>query len=370
VSAPLFALAAPSTVAGASVVVRDLVKSFGPVKAVNGVSLEIGAGEFVALLGPSGSGKTTILMSIAGFETPDAGEILIEGRDVIPEPPHRRNVGMVFQRYALFPNMSVAENISFPLRMRKVPRADQVRRVERALELVRLAGYGTRRVTQLSGGQQQRVALARAIVFDPPVLLMDEPLGALDKRLREEMQIELKHIQQQLRTTVVYVTHDQAEALTMADRIAVIHDGLLQQFGPPVEVYERPANAFVAGFVGETNFIEGVLERDGPSGWRVLAADEHAIALDERSVGDRAAGQRVKVAVRPEAVRLVPSGAGGLEGRVVETIYGGGDLACIVEVGPGFTITAREPTVDAPLRTPGERVGVQWRADRTRVFEA
>ena len=217
---------ASAAVAGASVTVRDLYKSFGPVRAVNGVSLEIEAGEFVALLGPSGSGKTTILMSIAGFETPDAGVILIGGRDIVPEPPNKRNVGMVFQRYALFPHMSVAENIAFPLRMRRVSKAEQARRVARALELVRLADYGKRRVTQLSGGQQQRVALARAVVFDPPVLLMDEPLGALDKRLREEMQLELKHIQQQLRTTVIYVTHDQAEALTMADRIAVLQEGL------------------------------------------------------------------------------------------------------------------------------------------------
>jgi spermidine/putrescine ABC transporter ATP-binding subunit len=354
-------------VSGASVTVRDLYKSFGPVKAVNGVSLEMAAGEFVALLGPSGSGKTTILMSIAGFETPDAGEILIGGRDIIPEPPHKRSIGMVFQRYALFPHMTVAENVGFPLKMRKVAKDERAKRVARALELVRLSGYGSRRVTQLSGGQQQRVALARAVVFDPPVLLMDEPLGALDKRLREEMQIELKHIQQQLRTTVVYVTHDQDEALTMADRIAVIHEGLLQQFAPPREVYERPANAFVAGFVGETNFIEGALAQEPGSGWRLRVAGDQLIPLEGAGEPGWIDGLPVSVAVRPEALRLTSEGAG-IPGRVTETIYGGGSLACVIELAPGLVVTARESTDDAPLRRPGDSVVVSWPAGRGRVF--
>ncbi len=359
-------LGVPGT--GAAVSVRELHKAYGPVRAVNGVSLDIGAGEFVALLGPSGSGKTTILMSIAGFETPDAGVILIGGRDIVPQPPHKRGIGMVFQRYALFPHMTVAQNIAFPLRMRKVSRTDQAERVERALGLVRLDGYGDRRVNQLSGGQQQRVAMARAIVFDPPVLLMDEPLGALDKRLREEMQIELKHIQRQLGTTVIYVTHDQAEALTMADRIAVIHDGLVQQFASPEEVYERPANAFVAGFVGETNFIDGTLERDGAAGWQLRIPDGPSVAL----AGDDPTwieGGRARMAVRPESMRLSEdTSSGPLAGRVEETIYGGGTLACIVRITAGVSLTVREPAAEGQLRRIGDGVAVSWPVERSRVF--
>ena len=353
----------------AAVNVVGLHKSFGRVRAVNGVSLDIDAGEFVALLGPSGSGKTTILMSIAGFETPDSGEILVGGKDIVPQPPHKRNIGMVFQRYALFPHMTVAENIAFPLRMRKVPKGDQVARVARALALVRLEGYGARRVDQLSGGQQQRVALARAVVFDPPLLLMDEPLGALDRRLREEMQIEIKHIQQQLTTTVVYVTHDQAEALTMADRIAVIHEGLLQQFAPPEEVYEHPANAFVAGFVGETNFIEGVLERDATSGWRLRSSAGPVISLDGASRPGWIDAAPVRMAIRPESIRVTPGEAGpGLAGHLEETIYGGGTVAFVVRVAPDLLITAREPAVEGLVRRKGDPVIVDWPPDRARVF--
>lgn len=359
----------PAAGSGAAVSVLDLHKAYGPVRAVNGISLEIGAGEFVALLGPSGSGKTTILMSIAGFETPDSGSILIGGQDIVPQPPHKRGIGMVFQRYALFPHMTVAENIAFPLRMRKVPRQQRDERVERALDLVRLSGYGARQVTQLSGGQQQRVAMARAIVFDPPVLLMDEPLGALDKRLREEMQLELKHIQQQLRTTVVYVTHDQAEALTMADRIAVIHEGLVQQYASPQEVYEAPANAFVAGFVGETNFLEGTLAQ---------AEDRPVIRLGgdlsvpiERVPPDVMPGGAVRLAVRPESMCLDDAaGPGSLPGTIVETIYGGGTLACVIRLPAGQTLVVREPAVGGATRRAGDLVRVVWAPERSRVFRA
>jgi putative spermidine/putrescine transport system ATP-binding protein/mannopine transport system ATP-binding protein len=354
---------------GAAVVVRDLYKSFGPVKAVDGVTLEIGAGEFVALLGPSGSGKTTILMTIAGFETPDSGEIRAGGHDITSVRPHKRDLGMVFQGYALFPHMNVAENIAFPLRMRGVPKHERGDRVAAALALVRLEGYGARRTHQLSGGQQQRVALARAVVYDPPVLLMDEPLGALDKKLREEMQLEIKHIQQQLGTTVIYVTHDQAEALTMADRIAVIHEGHLQQFAAPDQVYEQPANAFVAGFVGETNFIVGVVDT-GPDGSCVLKVEgSESVPVGVRGASTPPIGTTGRLAIRPEHIRLGPESASeGIAGQIQETIYGGGTVACVVRVGPNVAITAREAAGDGPVRRQGDNVRVTWRPERARLF--
>jgi mannopine transport system ATP-binding protein len=359
----------PGTAAGAAVTVRDLYKSFGPVKAVDGVTLEIGEGEFVALLGPSGSGKTTILMTVAGFETPDSGEIRAGGRDITSVRPHKRDLGMVFQGYALFPHMTVAENIAFPLRMRGIPKHEQGDRVAAALALVRLEGYGARKTYQLSGGQQQRVALARALVYDPPVLLMDEPLGALDKKLREEMQLEIKHIQQQLGTTVIYVTHDQAEALTMADRIAVLHEGHLQQFATPEQVYEQPVNAFVAGFLGETNFIDGVVEA-GPDGMYVLRVDgADPLPLGPRGPSMPAVGAPARLAIRPEHVHLGPETASdGLSGQIQETIYGGGTVACVIRVAPTVTITVREAAGEGPVRRRGDNVRVSWRSERARVF--
>jgi putative spermidine/putrescine transport system ATP-binding protein len=236
-----------------------LAKRYGTVEAVAGVDLDIARGEFFTLLGPSGSGKTTTLRLIAGFELPDAGRVELRGQDVSQVPPYSRDVNTVFQDYALFPHMSVTENVEYGLRVKKVPRADRRRRAEEALAMVRLEGYGERKPAQLSGGQRQRVALARAIVNRPAVLLLDEPLGALDLKLRQEMQIELKRIQQEVGITFVYVTHDQEEALTMSDRLAVFNEGRIEQVGPPSEVYEKPVNMFVAGFVGVSN----VLEREG-----------------------------------------------------------------------------------------------------------
>ena len=236
-----------------------LAKSYGAVEAVRDVDLEVATGEFFTMLGPSGSGKTTTLRLIAGFERPDAGVIELQGSDVSQIPPYSRNVNTVFQDYALFPHMTVRENVEYGLRVKKVPKQERAKRAEEALEMVRLSGYGDRRPGQLSGGQRQRVALARAIVNRPAVLLLDEPLGALDLKLRQQMQVELKQIQQEVGITFVYVTHDQEEALTMSDRIAVFNEGRIEQIGPPNEVYEKPANLFVAGFVGVSN----VLERDG-----------------------------------------------------------------------------------------------------------
>ncbi|MFT5506111.1 MAG: putative spermidine/putrescine transport system ATP-binding protein, partial [Gammaproteobacteria bacterium] len=241
--------------------IKGLTKKYGDMFALDSVDLAVKSGEFLTLLGPSGSGKTTLLMAIAGFNRPDAGSIRFADTEVILTPPHKRNVGMVFQSYALFPHMSVAENIAFPLKLRGVNSAETAERVATALTTVQLDDYGDRDIDQLSGGQRQRVALARAFVFRPRILLMDEPLSALDKKLREQMQIELKHLHEQLGVTTVYVTHDQREALTMSDRIAVINEGRIAQIGTPHEIYNHPANAFVADFIGESTMLP--LRHDG-----------------------------------------------------------------------------------------------------------
>jgi putative spermidine/putrescine transport system ATP-binding protein len=248
---------------GAAVRLDGLFKSYGKQAVVSDVSLAIGAGRFLTLLGPSGSGKTTTLMMLAGFSEPDQGNIVIDGKDVTTLPPQHRNLGIVFQHYALFPHLSVAENIAFPLRVRKLPAAEIEERVAWALDVVRLQAFGERLPAQLSGGQQQRVALARAIVFHPPVVLMDEPLGALDKNLRFQMQVEIKEIQQRLGMTVVYVTHDQEEAMNMSDTIVIMNQGRIEQMGPPRQVYEAPASVFAGHFLGEANLIAGTIG-DGP----------------------------------------------------------------------------------------------------------
>jgi putative spermidine/putrescine transport system ATP-binding protein/mannopine transport system ATP-binding protein len=336
---------------------------------VDDVTLAVRAGEFVALLGPSGSGKTTILMTIAGFETPDAGSIEIGGRDVTSVPASKRGIGMVFQRYALFPHMTVAENIAFPLKMRGIKGAAAADRVEAALALVRLGGYGKRGTAQLSGGQQQRVALARALVYDPPLLLMDEPLGALDKNLREEMQLEIKQLQRQLGTTVIYVTHDQAEALTLADRIAVLSDGRVQQYAAPQDVYERPENAFVAGFVGETNFIEGRIRRQAERWLFAIDGCAETVALDGNGGGSWQDGAPARLAIRPELIEVgADAGAAGVRGVVEDTIYGGGTVACVMRVTPALRLTARYPSISGPVVRPGAPASFSWPGVRARLF--
>jgi putative spermidine/putrescine transport system ATP-binding protein len=323
-----------------------LRKTFGDVVAVDGVDLEVARGEFFTMLGPSGSGKTTTLRLIAGFERPDEGRILLAGRDVSGEPPYARDVNTVFQDYALFPHMSVGENVAYGLKVKGVPRGRRGQRVDEALETVRLSGFGGRRPAQLSGGQRQRVALARAIVNRPQVLLLDEPLGALDLKLRQEMQIELKRIQRDVGITFIYVTHDQDEALTMSDRIAVFAQGKIEQVGTPAEVYEHPRTEFVAGFVGVSN----VLEREGK---RISVRPEKIRILDERD-------------------RTEP-GAHVEPGQIREVVYAGMATRYIVELEAGGELTVLvqnlETTSAQALEARGRRVRLQWQPEHTLTLE-
>jgi spermidine/putrescine ABC transporter ATP-binding subunit len=285
-------------IVGAEIELRNVYKTFGEQMIINGLSISISPGEFLTFLGPSGSGKTTTLNLLAGFIFPTSGEVLINGEDMGTRPPHKRSMGMVFQTYALFPHMTVAENIAFPLKRRKVERQEINRRVGEALELIKLPHYENRKVNELSGGQQQRVALARAIVYQPAVLLMDEPLGSLDKKLRENMQYEIKSIQEFFKITAVYVTHDQEEALTMSDRIAVMNEGRFEQVGSPRELYERPNNSFIADFIGATNFLEGeVIDREAEiSIFLTSSGSKLRVELPENT----RIGEKLTIAIRPE----------------------------------------------------------------------
>jgi ABC-type Fe3+/spermidine/putrescine transport system ATPase subunit len=327
---------------GVGVRLDRLAKRFGQVVALDDVTLDVGAGEFLTLLGPSGSGKTTTMHIVAGFESPTSGEVRIDGRPVVHVPPHRRDVGLVFQNYALFPHMTAADNIAFPLHMRKMPRAEVGRLVERALDLVRLAGLGGRYPRQLSGGQQQRVALARVLVFNPRVVLMDEPLGALDKKLREEMQLEIKHIQQRLGLTVMYVTHDQEEALVMSDRIAVMRLGRLEQVGSPDDL---------AGTVG------------GAAGLATTLALAGGEAVRGPDSDDAKPGRRALLVVRPERMRFVddaPEGWNRLTGTVQEVIYVGETTKYVVTAGEETLRVKQQNRLGVPRYKIGDRVGIGW----------
>ena len=324
---------------------QGIRKSYGTVTAADGIDLVVDEGEFFTLLGPSGSGKTTLLRLIAGFERPDAGRIELGGRDVTSLPPNARETNTVFQDYALFPHMTVGENIGYGLKVKGVSGAQRRERVGRALKMVRLEGLENRRPHQLSGGQRQRVALARAVVNEPEVLLLDEPLGALDLKLRQEMQLELKHIQKEVGITFVYVTHDQEEALTMSDRMAVMSSGRIQQLGPPVEVYEKPANEFVAGFIG----ISNVLDRDG-----------------------------ARIVVRPEKLRLLEDGERAEAGMAVEpgvveqVVYVGMTTRFTVRLDRGELLVAVRQNMDAPGRPEGyegRRVSLAWSPDHAFVLD-
>jgi putative spermidine/putrescine transport system ATP-binding protein len=318
--------------------IRGISKQYGGFIALDGVDLEIESGEFVTLLGPSGSGKTTLLMVLAGFIRPDGGTLSFGDRDVSLVPPHQRDVGMVFQNYALFPHMSVAGNVAYPLKLRGVSKGEIARRVQDVLELVQLGHLGERRIDQLSGGQRQRVALARAIVFEPRILLMDEPLSALDKKLREQMQIEVRHLHQRLGMTTVYVTHDQREALTMSDRIAVIDRGKFRQIGKPRDIYERPESRFIAEFIGESQFLP-VEVREGKAGH---GGSELAV----EHVPDASSGLYLLV-VRPEKlVILGPADGAGLnvfEGTVKEVVYQGETSLVYVTLAGGGELAFRRP---------------------------
>ncbi|MER7129059.1 ABC transporter ATP-binding protein [Streptosporangium saharense] len=358
---------------GGEVELDGLKKKYGAVEAVRGVSLNIRRGEFLAILGPSGAGKTTLLNMLTGFEKPTSGAIRINGRDVARLAPHKRGIGVVFQHYALFKHMTVAQNVGFPLRMRRMPLREQRGHIQNALEMVKLEDYGTRFPDQLSGGQQQRVALARAIVFRPALLLMDEPLGALDKRLREHMRVEIKRLQRNLGATVIYVTHDQGEALTMADRVAVMNDGAVEQLGTPTDLYERPASAFVADFVGETNFFRGrsVLDADG----RVRVVLDGDSSGSRREVDNDAALRPdlgVEVGVRPEQVSLLPvEGADPLAvpGTVSEVLYEGATALHVVETAIG-SLNARLSlkNIRETRWAVGDRVAVHWETHAARGY--
>jgi spermidine/putrescine transport system ATP-binding protein len=323
--------------AGGQVQLRDLVKRFDDTTAVDGINATITGGEFFSMLGPSGCGKTTTLRMIAGFERPTAGEILLDGTDVAGVPPHERNVHTVFQNYALFPHLDVSDNIAFGLRRHKVSKDDVRRRVQEALELVQLHGLGARRPQQLSGGQQQRVALARALVLRPSVLLLDEPLGALDAKIRKALRMELKALQEEVGITFVFVTHDQEEALSMSDRVAVMSNGRIEQIGTPAEVYEDPATVFVADFLGVSNLMDA--EAVGPPGGDCLVKiGDFAL---RSACGDLAARGSVKVVARPERVLLLEHGAGqenSLPGMVERTVYVGSSVQVMVRLATGATV--------------------------------
>ena len=340
---------------------------------VRSLNLDIQRGEFLSLLGPSGSGKTTTLMMLAGFESPTAGDILLGGKQITGTPPHKRNFGMVFQNYALFPHLTVGENVAYPLTVRKVPKAEQAERVKKALDMVRLSGMADRLPARLSGGQQQRVALARALVFEPQLVLMDEPLGALDKQLREHMQIELKELHRQLGVTFVYVTHDQGEALTMSDRVAVFNEGVIQQLADVESLYETPSNRFVAGFVGDSTVLQGTLEGAGPAAALRLP---HGPVLRGVNVNGAAAGAAVEACVRPERIILHtasgPSTPHMLPATVSRAIYYGDHLRLLCDIAPGQP----EATVKLPLTRadanphpqPGERVQLEFPPESTRIY--
>ncbi|MBZ9772514.1 ABC transporter ATP-binding protein [Mesorhizobium sp. CO1-1-8] len=316
----------------------NVSKSYGPLQVVSDLSLAIEAGEFVSLLGPSGSGKTTLLMMLAGFEQVTSGSIWLGQRRIDALPPHRRDMGVVFQNYALFPHMNVAQNVAFPLRMRHLGQAEIKERVLRALDMVQLTSLRDRRPGQLSGGQQQRVALARALVFEPAVVLMDEPLGALDKQLRQQMQLDIRALHHRLGLTIVFVTHDQIEALTMSDRIAVFNRGGIEQIGTPREVYDRPATRFVAEFIGETNLIEGIVEQLKPASSLIRLDDGKTLEV----AGDAPVGRRVLVSVRPERVSLAEGtveGANAWPATVVDSIYQGDHLRVQLDASAnGFVV--------------------------------
>jgi len=351
----------------------NVQKSYdGETLVVKNLNLDIAKGEFLTMLGPSGSGKTTCLMMLAGFETATNGEIMLNGRGINKVAPHKRGIGMVFQNYALFPHMTVAENLAFPLQVRGKSKAETEEKVKRALDMVQLGQLGSRRPAQLSGGQQQRVAVARALVFDPDLVLMDEPLGALDKNLREQMQYEIKHIHESLGVTVVYVTHDQSEALTMSNRIAVFDDGIIQQLAPPPDLYERPENAFVAAFIGENNRLQGKVTALNGTGCTVELDDGSTVQALKVNVGQ--VGDRTTLSLRPERVAIAPENGtypNVFQAQVRELIYLGDHIRTRVAVCGTDEFIVKIPNAHAHARiAEGETVTVGWALEDCRALDA
>jgi putative spermidine/putrescine transport system ATP-binding protein len=360
--------ATPLRTRSTTVRLNELSKRYGAQLAVDALSLTIEPGSMLALLGPSGCGKTTCLRMIAGLVQPSSGEIFVDGKDITSTPVHRRNIGMLFQNYALFPHMSVAENVAFGLEARRLPRAETASRVTGALQLVQLDGYADRMPAQLSGGQQQRVALARCLVVEPALLLLDEPLGALDKSLRESMQVELRALQQRLGITTIMVTHDQDEALTLADRVAIMRDGRLEQLGSPSEVYQAPASRFVAGFIGVSNFFRGRVDRrDGQTGF---ITTESGVVL---TVADCPPGRDdVTVALRPEVISIEPASAAdeanSVLGTVEQVVYRGYVSHTYLRLDNGETlIVFQSGSGGGAVNAPGTRVLARWASTSNRV---
>ena len=357
-----------SAISTGAVGLDGLCKSYGEERVVDSIRAAIRPGEFFSLLGPSGSGKTTTLMMIAGFVEPDAGTIRVDDIDITHLPPQRRGLGMVFQNYAIFPHLNVFENVAFPLRARRVPEAELRRRVQEALALVRLDRFATRYARQLSGGQQQRVAIARAIVFHPSIVLMDEPLGALDKNLRYEMQVEIKEIQQRLGMTVIYVTHDQEEAMNMSDRMAIMNGGRIEQMGPPGEIYDRPANAFVGRFLGEANLIEGMIEQVGDGEATLRTRDGRA--LRARLERGATVGQPAALFVRPEKLAFGDDREGNsLHGTVRRRSFLGSMTRTVIDAGSATQVTVDLPNIgDGGGPALGAPVTVNWPAAHSLIL--
>ncbi|MCW8842653.1 MAG: ABC transporter ATP-binding protein [Rhodobacteraceae bacterium] len=346
----------------------------GETLVVKDLNLKMPKGEFLTMLGPSGSGKTTCLMMLAGFETATHGDIRLDGVSINNIPPHKRGIGMVFQNYALFPHMTIAENLSFPLEVRKMGKSEREAKIKRALDMVEMGDFGGRRPSQLSGGQQQRVALARALVFEPELVLMDEPLGALDKQLREKMQFEITHLAHSLGITTVYVTHDQTEALTMSDRVAVFDDGRIQQLAPPDQLYEAPINSFVAQFIGENNTLEGTV-KEIKNGLALVQLDDGGL-IDCSPVHESVkAGARTRVSIRPERVEYnkdrLQEGAHTLKAEVLEFIYMGDIFRTRLRVAGNdeFIIKTRNAPDQVRLK-PGETIEIGWLPEDCRALDA
>jgi len=351
----------------------EIQKSYdGETLVVKNLNMDIARGEFLTMLGPSGSGKTTTLLMLAGFEVPTHGNIFLDGHPIDKMPPHKRDIGMVFQNYALFPHMTVEENLAFPLQVRKIPKPEIETRIKRALDMVQLGAFGHRRPGQLSGGQQQRVALARALVFDPKLVLMDEPLGALDKQLREQMQLEIKHIHQNLGVTVVYVTHDQGEALTMSDRIAVFNDGVIQQLATPADLYERPDNAFVAQFIGENNRLRGKVTAMNGTTCQVEIPGSGSVRA--MTVNVDGVGLATTLSLRPERVKINPA-PGSLpnlfSAEVKELIYLGDHVRTRVSVCGNDDFIVKLPNAEeSVVLEPGTTITVGWKTEDCRALDA